>query len=126
MGNVLRTAGTWLGGMFRRHASGQVLYKRAAGTASVVAHKGRCEAHVDGEVIRFTSEWRDWFVDAFDLVLPTVGRTLPREGDRIEEMDGATVYVYEVMPPTGAERAYEWTSSDRRRLRIHTKEIDTR
>lgn len=126
MGNVLRAAGTWLGGMFRRHASGQVVYVRGERRVAVIAHKGRCEAHVDGEVIRFETQWRDWFIDVVELVLPASGRLLPAEGDRIEETDGTTVYVYEVMPPTGAERHYEWTSSDRRRLRIHTKEVDQR
>lgn len=126
MANVLATSGTWLGGMFRRHASGQVLYKRGIASVSVASHKGRTELQIDGQIVRLSSEWRDWFIDADELVLPAVGQTLPAEGDRIEETDGSTVYVYEVMPPVPEEPCYEWTSSARRRLRIHTKEVDTR
>ena len=126
MANVLATAGTWLGGMFRNHASGQVLYKRGTASVAVVTHKGRTELHVDGEVVRLSSEWRDWFIDADELVLPAAGRTLPAEGDRIEETDGSTVYVYEVRPPAEGKPCYEWTNSDRRRLRIHAIEVTTR
>ena len=126
MGNVFRTAGTWLGGMFRTHASGQVVYKRGTATVGVLAHKGRCQIVVDGETFLLSAEWRDWFIDLDDLVFPAIGQTLPAEGDTIEETDGSTVYVYEVLPPGEIESCYEWTSSDRRRLRIHTKETDSR
>lgn len=126
MANVLQTAGTWLGGMFRRHASGQVLYKRATAAAMVPAHQGRTQIMVDGEVVRLSAEWRDFFIDYGDLVLPAVGKTLPTEGDKIEHTEGTTVYEYEVMPLDQGSPCYDWTSAQRRRLRIHAKEIDTR
>ena len=126
MANVFRSAGSWLGGMFRRHASGQALYKRGTSSVVLLAHKGACQVNVEGEVFRLSSEWRDWFIDENKLVLPGVGRTLPEASDLIEEIDGSTVYVYEVLAPLDEEKCYQWTSANRQRLRIHTKEIDTR
>jgi len=126
MANLLKTAGEWLGAQFNEHAATDVTYKRGTASASVTAHKGRCQLNVGGEVIRLGTEWRDWFIDYDDLVLTGHGRTLPEEGDLIEELDGSVIYVYEVMIPAAGDRHYDWTSADRRRLRVHTKQIKTR
>ena len=121
----IQSAGEWLGEQFAEHASVPVRYSRSSAATVLAAHPGRTRLEVDGQPVRLASQFRDFCLDADALVLPGLGQTLPAEGDRIEETgDDGTVHVYEVMPPMADEDCYDFTAGDRRRLRIHTREVD--
>lgn len=124
MPDLLRTGSDWLEEMRTRHATGTVTYRRGADGVTLSATIGRTVFEVDdgfGVLQKFES--RDFLVLADELVLGG-SPVLPEAGDRIEEVAGATTYVYEVMAP-GKEPAWRYSDAYRRTLRIHTKQVET-
>lgn len=109
------------------HMARTVVYRRPATGAWVelAATVGRTEFHLAGEFgaeIRVVR--RDYLINAEDLVLIGLTET-PLASDRIEETDGDTVYVYEVMGPGGGEPDWRYSDAYRRTLRVHTKHVGT-
>ncbi len=64
----------------------------------------------------------DFLVRTEDLVLAEE-LTLPERGDRVREVGGGKVFVYEVMAP-GKEPHFRYSDPYRKTLRIHTKQVD--
>lgn len=124
MTDLLQRGAEWLAGMFRRHASRPVTYRRGAASVELTAPVGRTEfAAVDAAGVATTYESRDYLPMAEDLVLVGV-QIVPLPGDRIEETDAAGVTrTYEVMAP-GKEPCWRWSDASYLRRRIHTKLVE--
>ena len=124
MTNLFETGASWLAGQLKTHASVDVTYVRGADQVMVKATIGKTEFEIDdgsGVIVRIQS--RDFLVHTADLVL-TGTQTLPVAGDLIRETQGASTFVYEVMPP-GNEPHYRYSDPFRKLLRIHTKHVAT-
>ena len=107
-----------------KHLSRTVTYRRGETSAEVRAAIGRTVFEViDSVGVAERTESRDFLIPASDLILGGV-QVLPTQGDRIEETQDATVYVYEVMAP-GHEPCWRWSDAYRRTLRLHTKQVGT-
>jgi len=68
-------------------------------------------------------ESRDYLILSADLDFGA-GPVLPDRGDDIRETVGSTVFVYEVMAPSG-EDFYVFSDPFRQTLRIHAKQVRT-
>ena len=124
MADMLEQAAGWLDGMRAAHLSRPVQYCRGGDSVQVAASVGKTVFEIDdgyGAVERFES--RDFLMLAADLVLGGT-ETLPHPGDRIKEMAGTKLVVYEVMAP-GKEPCWRWSDPYRRTLRVHTKQVGT-
>ena len=124
MPDLLKTASDWLADQQKTHASRTVTYQRGVDSVQVQAVIGRTVFEVDDGVgVIQKVESRDFLIQAADLIL--AGWTvLPERGDRIQETEGTTTYVYEVMAP-GGEPAWRYSDPYRKTLRIHTKQVET-
>ena len=123
MGDLLRQGLAWLERQRHRHRTVRVAYVRGASTVRLAATVGRTVFETqDARGIVEKTESRDFLVRATDLVLEGL-RALPKRGDRIREIQGDRLYVYEVMAP-GREPEWRWSDPYRRTLRIHTKQVD--
>lgn len=121
MSDILRNASNWLEA--RRHAvaTSDVVYRREDRAVSVQATIGRTEYEQDdGAGVITRAESRDFLIRACDLVIDGL-RTLPEIGDRIEESQGGTLFVYEVLPVGSMQPHYRYSDPYRNTLRIHTK-----
>ena len=122
MADLLETASNWLEEKRTQHLSRTVTYQRGADTVDVPVSIGRTTFEVDdGYGIVQKWESRDFLILAADLVLAGL-QTLPQRGDRIQETQAGTTYVYEVLAP-GKEPAWRYSDPYRKTLRIHTKQI---
>ena len=125
MTNLLKTASDWLQDRQKTHAATLIVYSRGGHQIALTATVGRTEFEIDtGDGFPVRLESRDFLIHAADLVLGGV-TVLPERHDRIRETDpaGDTV-VYEVMGPTEDSPPWRYSDSFRRRLRVHTKEVD--
>jgi hypothetical protein len=121
--NLFRTASEWLGQQRHDFATSPVTYRRGDRSVELLATMGRTEYQQDdgyGIVIR--SEARDYLVRACDLAIDGL-ETLPAVGDRIEELQGGTVYVYEVLPIGAQQQHWKYADPFRQTVRIHTKQV---
>jgi hypothetical protein len=124
MTDLLERASNWLEEQRRRHASPVVPYARGSRTLDGVATIGKTLFEVDdgyGIVVRYES--RDYLIQAADLVLDSEP-FVPQRGDRIQEVQGSTTFVYEVTAP-GKEPAWRYSDPYRTALRIHTKQVES-
>ena len=123
MSDLLQRGSDWLEEKRTQHASRFIAYVRGAQSVELSATVGRTTFEVDdGYGVLVRHESRDFLLLAADLVLDA-GQTLPQRGDRIREMQGPQVVVYEVTAP-GSEPCWRYSDPYRKTLRIHTKEVD--
>lgn len=123
MSNLFRKASEWLSDQRHQFATSLVAYRRGERSVELAATIGRTEYQQDdgyGIVIR--AEARDYIVRACDLALDGA-ETLPEVGDRIEELQGGTVYVYEVLPIGAQQQHWRYADPFRQTVRIHTKQV---
>ena len=117
-------ASAWLDEQRLRHLSRTVTYRRGETSAEVRAAIGRTVFEVmDSVGVAERTESRDFLIPVSDLVLESKP-IFPRHGDKIEETQDGTVYVYEVLAP-GHEPCWRFSDSYRRTLRVHTKQVGT-
>ena len=124
MPDLLQQASQWLEEKRTQHAAQVVCYVRGGQMAELPATVGKTTFEVDdgcGVLVRHES--RDYLALAADLKFSDMP-TLPQRGDRIREIQGSTVYIYEVTAP-GNEPCWRYSDPYRKTLRIHTKQIDT-
>ena len=124
MANLLQTGSDWLEEQRHSHLTLSVTYGRGSDSVTLDATIGRTvfESINDYGVIEKTVS-RDYLIRASDLILDSV-LTLPQRGDQVDEVDGSSTYVYEVMAP-GREPVYRYSDPYRKTIRIHTKHVDT-
>jgi hypothetical protein len=123
MTNLFRKASEWLGQQRHEHATSPITYSRSGRSVELCATIGRTEYQQDdGYGILLRSEARDYIVRVADLAIDGV-ETLPEVGDRIEELQGETVYVYEVLPIGAQQQHWKYADPFRQSLRIHTKQV---
>ena len=124
MTDLLEKGSTWLEDQRTRHLTRLVTYQRGTNSVGVKATIGRTlfEQADDFGVIQKT-ESRDFLVLTVDLVL-NGERVLPKPGDRVREMQGDQVFIYEVMAP-GTEPPFRYSDAYRQTVRIHTKHVAT-
>lgn len=122
--NILAKASNWLERTRTRHATSPVRYLRGEESVEVPASIGKTVFRLDREYgVTERIESRDYLILVEDLVLDGT-RTIPRSGDRIQEVDGDKLHLYEVMAP-GGEPHYRFSDSYRLTYRIHTKFLRT-
>jgi len=124
MPDLLELGAAWLEDQRTRHMSRMVMYVRDNDSVNVPATIGRTEfeqADEYGVVHRIES--RDFLVRTDALVLGNKV-VLPQAGDRVREMVGEQVFIYEVMAP-GGEPPWRYNDPYRQTLRIHTKFVGT-
>lgn len=125
MTNLMHRGSQWLAGKLVQHAATPVTYRRGVVTAPLTATVGqtRYESHdQDGVITR--SLVRDFLIDTAALVGSAIA-SLPKRGDQIEETVAGTTYVYEVAN-IGGEPPWRYSDPYRTKLRIHTRQINTR
>jgi hypothetical protein len=124
LSDILEAGSNWLQEQRKKHATRPVLYRRGTDSVLVAATVGRTVFEQDdgaGAIIR--TEVRDYLIDSVELVLAGI-EVLPERGDRIEETQEGSRFVYEVMP-IGKEPHWRYSDPYRKTLRIHTKHIAT-
>ena len=124
MTDLLEQASSWLDEQRIQYMSKLVSYHRGETSIDVLATIGRTVFEVDdGTGILEKIESRDFLIVAAQLAFGSEP-TLPQQGDRIKEISGDKVYVYEVLAP-GKEPCYRFSDQYRNTLRIHTKQVDS-
>ena len=99
MTDLLQQASDWLEDQRTRHAASTVEYVRGSQSVELPATIGKTTFEVDdGYGVLVRHESRDFLVLAADLVFDDAP-ALPQRGDRIREIQGETVFVYEVTAP---------------------------
>lgn len=124
MADLLEQGASFLDTQRHVHMTRPVVYRRGAAQVEINATIGRTEfeqANEAGLIHRIES--RDFLLRTADLNLGD-GPTLPRDGDRIRETVGSSVFVYEVNAP-GGQPPWRYSDPYRKALRIHTKHIAT-
>lgn len=122
--DLLAIGSAWLEKTRAAYAASDVLYVRAASSATVKATIGRQIFEVDDGNGLFTRiETRDYLILVADLILDDVPLT-PAVGDRILEGDQGTAVVYEVISPAGLPH-WQWSDPARLTYRVHTKYVGT-
>lgn len=125
MTDMLRRGQSWLADKLKTHASQSVTYRRDNIEVKVAATIGRSMYEQDdGEGVIVRSQVRDYLIDTADLLSSEIG-SLPKRGDEIHEVDGNLIHIYEVMA-LGGDPPWRYSDPFRLKLRIHTKQIDTR
>jgi hypothetical protein len=102
MTNLLANGIGWLADRLIDHAATTITYKRGTSSVTLSALVGETTVQVADDVGIVRMEWtaRRYIMRATDLVLAGE-QTTPQRGDRIEETDGATTRVYEVVDNPG-------------------------
>ena len=126
MPDMLGQGSTWLEDQRHKHLSRPVVYQRGEESIELAATIGRTEfEQVDQSGLVNKIESRDFLVRRSDLILAGAP-SLPKSGDRIREMSGEQVFIYEVMSPLGGnETPFRYSDPNRHTLRIHTKHVGT-
>ena len=122
MGDLLDKASAFLSTMRDRHMAKQVVYRRGTSTVDLPAMIGKTTFEIANQFGVELIESRDFLIAAFALVIDN-NATLPADGDRIEEIIGGVVYIYEVSAPAGLAM-WAWSDPYRQTVRIHTKKIE--
>ena len=124
MTDILRKASAFLEKLRHTTATSPVTYRRGdRAVYDVPATIGRTEYQQDdGAGVITRAESRDFLILACDLVFDGMP-ALPEPGDRIEETQGGTLFVYEVLPVGGMQPHYRYSDPYRQTLRVHTKLI---
>jgi len=121
--DILQQAAAWLDGMRATHLVRTVAYRRGAESVDLDATIGKTIFEIDdGSGATATFESRDFLILAADLVIGA-GPVEPQAGDKIAEVLGAELVIYEVMAP-GREPCWRYSDPYRITLRIHTKQVD--
>lgn len=124
MTDLLKTGAQWLADQQAAHAAHNVMYKRGAQSATLVAMAGRSEWELPdagGPVMR--AETRDFVIRVADLRLDGSAVT-PQRGDLIDEPIGSVTVTFEVIAPGGMdEPPWRFTDEYGYAFRIHTKRI---
>ncbi len=102
----------------------EITYHAGARSLAITAVVGRSVWSIEGEPIANRLETRDYLIAADDLAVDG-WRWTPARGDRIEETDGTTTTVYEVLAPAG-EPCYRPSDPQGVILRVHTQKVATR
>jgi hypothetical protein len=124
MADLLERASAWLDDQRTRHASRVVTNVRGSRTFDVSATIGRTTFEVDdGYGVLVQHESRDFLILAADLVLDGQA-ILPQRGDRIQEVQGSSTFVYEVTAP-GNGPCWRYSDPYRKTLRIHSKQVES-
>ncbi|KAA0215773.1 MAG: hypothetical protein DYG94_06405 [Leptolyngbya sp. PLA3] len=124
MADLLEQGASWLDDQRHAHMARTVVYGRDAAQVELSATIGRTEfEQADEAGLIHRIESRDFLVRAADLDLGD-GPTLPKTGDRVREVLGSRVFVYEVNAP-GGQPPWRFSDPYRKALRIHTKHIGT-
>jgi hypothetical protein len=71
------------------------------------------------------SRQRDYLINAFAYVIDGVP-VEPRAGDEIDQSLNGDTARFEVQPLAGTDVAWSWSDGNRKRYRLHTREIDAR
>ena len=120
----LAIGAAWLAQENARSAASDVLYVRAASSATVRAKFGQRAIEVDdGNGIFTRIESWDFIILRSELLLDDVPIT-PSVGDKILFGDQGTAVVYEVISPAGLP-ASQWSDHLQLAYRIHTKYAGT-
>jgi hypothetical protein len=122
MSDLLQQASNWLEDQRTRHAASTSQYVRGSRSVDLLATVGKTTFDVDdgyGVLVRYES--RDFLILAADLVLDGLP-LIPQRGDRIQETQGGTTFIYEVTAP-GKEPCWRYSDPYRKTLRIHSKQI---
>jgi hypothetical protein len=121
--DIFRAASRFLEAKRHAVATSEVVYRRDDRAVSLQATIGRTEYQQDdGYGIVTRAESRDFLIRALDLAIDGIV-TLPEPGDRIEERQCGSTFVYEVLPIGGQQAHYRYSDPFRQTLRIHTKLI---
>ena len=124
MADLLDHGSAWLESQRKKFVSRDITYRRGEASAVVRGTIGRTVFEQDdGSGVILQQQVRDYLIATAELVL-SGELTLPEPGDRIEEIEGDSKFVYEVLP-LGGEPAWRYSDLYRRTLRIHTKLIAT-
>jgi len=125
MRDMLQNGLAWLRAQRKAHASRTVTYRRGEDSVQLSATVGMTVLRLEDDYgIEQRLTRRDYLIEVADLVL--AGQQVePQAGDRIEEADGETTWVYEVMGPGGGEPDWRYSDPYRRVYRIHTKHVET-
>ena len=124
MDDLLREGSDWLEEMRTRFLARTVTYVRGSQTVDLPASVGKTVFRIDkGYGVSERTESRDFLVLTCDLGF-SGAQVLPQRGDRVREVQGTQVFVYEVMAP-GNEPHYRYSDAYRKTLRIHTKLVGT-
>jgi hypothetical protein len=127
VGDLLDRGAAFLDAQRHQHLSRPVLYRRGTDEKELQATIGTTEFEqvddVGGAGLIHRVESRDFLVRTADLDLGA-GPILPRAGDQVREVSGASKVVYEVNAP-GGQPPWRYSDPYRRVLRIHTKHIGT-
>jgi len=116
MGDMLRTACSWLTQQRKTHCASSIAYSRGPLEATFEATFGQTAYEVQDEFgVLIVAHAPDFLLSAADLAAVFVE---PALGDRIEA-DGK---LYEVMR-IGGEGVWRYSDPHRQTMRIHTKEI---
>lgn len=124
MADLLEQGASFLDTQRHAHLTRPVVYRRGAAQVEINATIGRTEfEQADEAGLIHRIESRDFLLRTADLNLGD-GPTLPRDGDRIRETVGSSVFVYEVNAP-GGQPPWRYSDPYCKALRIHTKHIAT-
>lgn len=112
MDRVLEQAGTTV-----------TISRRGDITKNVPAIVGNTRTEVQDGEAQITERQRDYLIDRTAYVLGGFS-TEPKVGDRLEEEVEGAVKRFEVWPLTPGTSPWSWSDRNRKRFRIHTREID--
>jgi len=100
---------------------GEATYRTSAGSVQLPVVLGQTRYDVlDSDGATITGTCNDILCEASDLVIDGEG-ILPTPGDTIELTDGRVLEVLEI----GGGEHFRYSDPLKRRLRIHTKDVDT-
>lgn len=99
-----------------------VTYRRGDASVSVTAVLGQTLFRLDRELGTERIVAKDYLIQAAALILDGAV-VLPKRGDTISELRGATTYTHTVSAP-GDEPCYSFSGTGRSQLRVHTIESD--
>jgi hypothetical protein len=107
--------------LISKSAGVSVIYSDGMNWVRLIAVPGKTDFQLSddfGAISQFRS--RDYLVEAADLILNEVVIE-PQRGHTITEQIGDEIHTYEVSRPDGDEQPWRWSTTDHKRIRIHTK-----
>lgn len=119
-GNMLNKGAKWLQDKRDEHMSEEVVYRRRGNEIPIRATIGKTMFDLMNESgIVERVESRD-FIFKRDYLIINGERTLPQEGDQIDQVMYGKTYTYRVLS-LGGEPQYRFSDSFNREFRVHTK-----